>query len=159
MPLESELASLQLRCVDITASHHITSPSSQCYAVFLCVELGMPEAAKRKPLWEPSPKLSRRDVVRLHDAVLELPTIQIRTRADIFRIRTLEMDWDIAVMVYEPTAAEKIPAGPDGKKAGIFSLHGGMGDYSFHWRGRAHMGAYGTGSTGRDRSGGWQTLA
>jgi len=39
------------------------------------------------------------------------------------------MDWILGSMVYEPADASKIPAGPDGKKVGIFLLHGGTSDY------------------------------
>ena len=40
-----------------------------------------------------------------------------------------EMDWDIGVMVYQPEDPSKIPVGADGKKVGVFLLHGGSGDY------------------------------
>jgi hypothetical protein len=39
------------------------------------------------------------------------------------------MDWDIGVVVYEPESALAIPDGPDGKKIGIFLLHGGVSDF------------------------------
>jgi hypothetical protein len=39
------------------------------------------------------------------------------------------LDWDIGVMVYEPEDPGAIPVGGDGKKAGIFLLHGGEDDW------------------------------
>ena len=48
---------------------------------------------------------------------------------DIFRLAALGLDWDIGVRVYEPQPAANITRGADGKKVGIFLLHGGAGDY------------------------------
>jgi hypothetical protein len=48
---------------------------------------------------------------------------------DIFRLQTLGLDWDIGVRVYEPQPAANITRGADGKRIGIFLLHGGAGDY------------------------------
>ena len=39
------------------------------------------------------------------------------------------MDWDIGVMIYEPQDGNRIPVGPDGKKVGVFLLHGGVSDF------------------------------
>ena len=39
------------------------------------------------------------------------------------------MDWDIGVVVYEPQGLNKIATGPDGKKVGVFLLHGGVSDF------------------------------
>jgi len=53
----------------------------------------------------------------------------MQIREDIFRIRALEMDWDIGVVIYAPQDPAKIPTGPDGNKVGVFLLHGGVSDY------------------------------
>src|SRR3546814_18789162 len=53
----------------------------------------------------------------------------VEQREDIFRIPALGMDWDIGVRVYEPQPSSGITRGADGKKVGIFLLHGGAGDY------------------------------
>jgi len=79
--------------------------------------------------WEPPAKVSKEEMVKISQTVLAMPDIKIKKTEDIFRIRTVDMDWDIGVMVYEPEDSSKIPIGPDGKKAGIFLLHGGTGDY------------------------------
>lgn len=72
----------------------------------------------------PKPELER------HSAeVLGRPDIALRSRDIVHRIRALDLDWDIAGAVYEPQDDSVIPIGPDGKKIGIFLLHGGSGDH------------------------------
>jgi hypothetical protein len=48
---------------------------------------------------------------------------------DIVRINAVGMDWDIGISVHEPEDSSKIPTGADGKKIGIYLLHGGSGDF------------------------------
>ena len=48
---------------------------------------------------------------------------------DIIRINAVDMDWDIGLSVHEPADPSRIPVGADGKKIGIFLLHGGSGDF------------------------------
>lgn len=79
--------------------------------------------------WEPPSVIPREEIVKLHDEVAGMPTIQTQTREDIFRIQALEMAWDIGVVIYEPLDSAKIPGGPDGKKVGVFLIHGGVSDY------------------------------
>jgi hypothetical protein len=79
--------------------------------------------------WQPPAVVEHERVIDLHHQVLALPEIPIRIREDIFRTRALEMDWDIGVIAYEPQDTSKIPRGPDGKKAGVFLLHGGVSDF------------------------------
>lgn len=83
----------------------------------------------QRPTWEPPEKISADDVLRMSDQVVALPDRTIEISEDIFRLRALEMDWDIGVVVYRPADASAIPAGPDGKKAGVFLLHGGVSDF------------------------------
>ena len=79
--------------------------------------------------WEPPSKMPRESVVKTSEAVLGLPDIKVGQNEDIFRIHCLGMEWDMGVMVYEPENTAKVPVGADGKKVGIFLLHGGAGDY------------------------------
>ena len=79
--------------------------------------------------WEPPKALSLDEVLQLDHQVASMPDLSIRVHEDIFRVRELEMDWDIGVMVYEPENTNRIPIGPDGKKIGIFLLHGGVSDF------------------------------
>lgn len=48
---------------------------------------------------------------------------------DIFRIKTAGMEWDIGLGIFAPTDPGRIAVGADGRKIGIFLLHGGSGDY------------------------------
>lgn len=79
--------------------------------------------------YEPPPEVSREEIVRISNTVMVMPDIKVKSREEIFRIRVLDMDWDIGGMVYEPEDPSKIPVGPDGKKIGVFFLHGGSGDH------------------------------
>jgi hypothetical protein len=87
------------------------------------------DPARNRRLWEPPSEISREEMVKLTRSVAEKPDIPFKTREDIFRIRVLGMDWDIGAMIYESEDPSRIPVGADGKKAGIFLLHGGTGDY------------------------------
>jgi hypothetical protein len=91
--------------------------------------LQMSEIGNNKRSWEPPARLSHDEVIKMSDLVLNMPDLKLNVREDIFRIRCLDLNWDIGVMVYEPGDPSKLSTGPDGKKAGIFLLHGGMGDY------------------------------
>lgn len=82
-----------------------------------------------KSIWEPPAVVSLEETLELHHQVVDMPDLPIITREDIFRIRALEMDWDIGAMVYQPQDSRKIPLGPDGNKVGIFLLHGGVSDF------------------------------
>ena len=79
--------------------------------------------------WSPPAEISREEILQTSEAVLARPDIPLDIREEIFRIRVLEMDWDMGAMVYEPKDPSQIPRGPDGRKLGIFLLHGGSGDH------------------------------
>jgi hypothetical protein len=74
-------------------------------------------------------EFSKPELVEISKRVMAMPDIPLTAREEILRVRSMEMDWDIAAMVYEPQDASKIPAGPDGKKVGLLMLHGGSGDH------------------------------
>jgi hypothetical protein len=76
--------------------------------------------------FQPVKELSREEVIARSDAVLAMPDQPVTETEDIFRIEALGLDWDMGVTVYEP---KEIARGADGKKIGIFVLHGGSGDY------------------------------
>src|SRR5262245_19221027 len=79
--------------------------------------------------WQPPATWSRDKVVASSDAVLAKPAGAVKESEDIFRLSALGLDWDIGVRVYEPHLAATINRGADGKRVGIFLLHGGAGDY------------------------------
>ena len=70
--------------------------------------------------WEPPKALSLDEVLQLDRQVASMPDLSIRVHEDIFRIRELEMDWDIGVMVYEPENTNRSPSGPMAKRSGSF---------------------------------------
>ncbi|MDP6560510.1 MAG: hypothetical protein QF619_10405 [Candidatus Binatia bacterium] len=79
--------------------------------------------------WEPPEVVSRERIIKDSEEVLGMPELPIRRTEDISRIRTLGLEWDIGVVLYEPEDPKQIPVGGDGKKAGFFLLHGGDGDF------------------------------
>jgi hypothetical protein len=74
-------------------------------------------------------EFSKPELVKISRQVLAMPDIPMKAKEEILRIRALEMDWDIAAMIYEPLDSTKIPTGADGKKVGLLLLHGGSGDH------------------------------
>ena len=82
-----------------------------------------------KTTWEPPAVVSPEEVVNLNQQTLSLPDNPVTVHEDIFRIDVLEMDWDIGVTLYEPQDGNRVPVGPDGKKVGVFLLHGGVSDF------------------------------
>jgi hypothetical protein len=79
--------------------------------------------------WQPPESVSREDTIARSEAVLAKPDIPITEKEDIFRIHALGLEWDMGVMVREPADPTQAARGADGKKIGIFILHGGSGDY------------------------------
>ncbi len=79
--------------------------------------------------WEPPAVVSFDEVLKLNDEVTAKAGAPIDISEDIFRIHELAMDWDIGVIRYAPSDQSRIPTGPDGKKVGIFLLHGGVSDF------------------------------
>ena len=59
---------------------------------------------------------SREDVIRMSEEVLSRPDIPGKQNEDIWTMNVAGLEWDVAVMVYEPTDPSKIPDGADGKK-------------------------------------------
>ncbi|MEE8463048.1 MAG: hypothetical protein V3S50_13095 [Acidobacteriota bacterium] len=79
--------------------------------------------------WNPPSEVSRESILESSKTILGRPDIPLKVREEIFRIRAVEMDWDMGAMVYEPEDPSQIPIGPDGNKIGAFLLHGGSGDH------------------------------
>ena len=79
--------------------------------------------------WEPPVEVTREQMLADSNEVFGMPDIPITVKEDIFRIRAVEMDWDVGGAVFQPEDESKIPRGPDGKKIGLFLIHGGSGDH------------------------------
>ena len=91
-----------------------------------------PAAAPKKITatgWTPPAEYSREEVIAISDRLLAQPDIPLKQTEDIFRIHEVGLDWDMGCMVYEPKDPSKVAVGADGKKIGVFLLHGGSGDY------------------------------
>jgi len=82
-----------------------------------------------KSSWQPQSVVTMAEVLDLNCQVMTLPDLPIDIREDIFRIAALEMAWDIGAVVYQTQDRSKIPNGADGKKIGVFLLHGGVSDF------------------------------
>ena len=80
--------------------------------------------------WEPPTLVSFDEVLKLNDEVTAKAGAPIEITEDIFRIHELAMDWDIGVVRYDPKRqSHASPTEPDGKKVGMFLLHGGVSDF------------------------------
>ncbi|MCC6177319.1 MAG: hypothetical protein IT305_18625 [Chloroflexi bacterium] len=78
--------------------------------------------------WSPPSQVSRDEIVAASRSVLARPERTIEEREDLFRIQALGLDWDVGCVVVAP-AAEDAAVGPDGRRIGVFLLHGGGGDH------------------------------
>ncbi len=91
-------------------------------------------------VYEPPTHVSLNTIVSTIQEFMRRPDIPMAgaERAyveDIVRINAVDMDWDIGMSVHEPADSKRIAVGADGKKIGIFLLHGGSGDFkSMHKR-------------------------
>jgi hypothetical protein len=85
--------------------------------------------AQKLSSWQPPATVSREDTLARSEAVIARSDLPISEKEDIFRIHALGLDWDMGVMVREPADPGQIARGADGKKIGVFILHGGSGDY------------------------------
>lgn len=72
---------------------------------------------------------SREEVIKMSNEVFARADIPGKQTEDIWRFEVGGLEWDVGVMVYEPKDPSKIPRGADGKRIGIYLLHGGSGDY------------------------------
>jgi hypothetical protein len=79
--------------------------------------------------WEPPAKISRETIIERSDAILGRPDIPLKQTEDIFRVEAVGLEWDMGVTVYEPADPSQVARGADGKKIGVFLLHGGSGDF------------------------------
>src|SRR6478736_1706047 len=79
--------------------------------------------------WEPAAEYSRDQIVAASNAVLARPDLPLDVREDIHRLNLLGYDWDVGGKVYQPRDPVRLARGADGRKAGLFLLHGGAGDH------------------------------
>lgn len=79
--------------------------------------------------WTPPEHMSREELIAASDAVLARPDIATAETEHVFTVKALGLSWDVGVTIYEPVNHAQIPVGADGRKAGMFILHGGSGDF------------------------------
>ena len=82
----------------------------------------------------PPTDFSKEDTVAMIRNFMSTPDLPLKGGdkgyvEDIMRIDAVGMEWDIGMSVHEPVDPTKIARGADGKKIGIFLLHGGSGDF------------------------------
>ena len=73
--------------------------------------------------------VAKEKIIELSAQILSGPLIPISKQEDIFRVNALGLEWDMGVMVYQPHKVQDISIAADGRKIGIFLLHGGDGDF------------------------------
>lgn len=81
------------------------------------------------------------EIAAASNDILNRPDIPVKGKRgyveDIIRFEAAGMQWDIGMSVHEPVNSGDIATGADGKKVGIFLLHGGSGDFkSMHRQAR-----------------------
>lgn len=86
-------------------------------------------AGKQKTAWRPPSRIERQDLVRISQEILAEPDRPWARREQVSRIEANGLEWDIGTMVYEPASVDGIARGPDGKKIGVFMMHGGASDW------------------------------
>jgi len=91
--------------------------------------------------FEPPREVGLAEIVAASEDVLGRPDIPVRGDngyiEDIVSIDVAGMQWDLGMSVHEPVDDDRIAKGADGKKIGIFLLHGGSGDFkSMHRQAR-----------------------
>jgi hypothetical protein len=79
--------------------------------------------------WTPPSSFHRDEILAVSNSILARAGLDLRKTEDIFRIEALGLEWDIGLMVSEPADPAATAVGADGKKVGIFLLHGGEGDF------------------------------
>lgn len=76
----------------------------------------------------PPQHVSLAEITQSSVEVLARPNRSIAQFEDILRIESMGLEWDVGFMVYEPVDGQ-IATDPQGRKIGIFLLHGGSADY------------------------------
>lgn len=108
-------------------------PALAVTVLSIVITFSLPSASSAAEYFPPD-NYSREDTVALIRNFMSKPDIPLKTGdlgfvEDIIRVNAVDMEWDIGMSIHEPVDPSKIPVGADGKKIGIFLLHGGSGDF------------------------------
>jgi hypothetical protein len=79
--------------------------------------------------WWPVGRIERPEILRTSTDILARQDIPLKEAEDIFRVDAVGLEWDMGLTVLEPAKEVDAAVGADGKKIGIFLLHGGDGDF------------------------------
>ena len=117
----------------MTKLFNLISPFTKL-SMFAIVFLALVSAELWSDTYEPALDISKEDTVAMIRNFMSKPDLPLKSGdkayiEDIMRINAVNMDWDIGMSVHEPVDPSDIPRGADGKKIGIFLLHGGSGDF------------------------------
>lgn len=94
--------------------------------------------------WEPPHEITAAEIRSHSDRLLNRADHPYEVRDDFFTISSLGMDWEVCGRVYAPQPADSVIRGADGKRIGIFLLHGGGGDHrNMETMGRLLAGKFG----------------
>lgn len=76
--------------------------------------------------------------------ILGRPELALKKSEDVFRIESVGLEWDMGVSVFEPADPTAAARDAQGKKIGVFLLHGGDGDFkSMEPMARLYAGRFG----------------
>ncbi len=79
--------------------------------------------------WNPPSMIPREDIIKTSQDVLSMLDNPAEREGGHHTDSSSGNGWDVGGMVFEPEDSSQIPIGPDGKKVGIFMIHGGGGDH------------------------------
>lgn len=79
--------------------------------------------------WAPPAVVEQPDMVAQSERLLGGEGHRIAQRDEVLTVSALDLEWEIATTVVEPADPTSVARGADGRKVGIFLLHGGLGDH------------------------------
>ena len=79
--------------------------------------------------YDPPEKLAREEIVELSRSGLARTDIPMTVTEHITRVSVANYAWDVAAVTYQPEDPGRIVRDADGKRAGLFLLHGGSHDF------------------------------
>jgi hypothetical protein len=115
----------------MNTQHRTTTHFS--FMCFIFILLTLTSFTSRGQGYFPATDITKEDTVAMIRNFMAKPDLPLKGDSgyveDIIRFNAIDMDWDVGMSVHEPEDSSKIPRGADGKKIGIFLLHGGSGDF------------------------------
>ena len=93
-----------------------------------------PSPWARMASYQPPADITEGETAEMIESFMDRPNIPLEAgdagyTEDIIRVEAVGMEWDIGMSVHQPADPDSVPTGADGKKVGVFLLHGGSGDF------------------------------